>query len=311
MYHRLGGLGMTMPKTKTKRLSDYTDRHGFIAQKIDNPDGKWADGLEGGDSAQRTFTKDIAEYVRIKQIISVSLKKRKFREQALDITRRVQMIRRETQEGKRGSNNKKVQYVRHWDELNWPGDLWVGSRDNFVPVLMAMCLYRLYNVQLDAFCIEIMAEIKKRKGFLWNYKHIWPKFTDEPKIPDGIWPWNLASYRTRGFRLGWWRRMWLYLWDWDTVFNSIRLVRKSKKLPHKTSDDLNHQNRLVFKQLLYPTWVVKLAKWIYSKRYCSGPSVNERFGGYGPRTAFQYYYRNPNDPPMLEVWEEVYRHGLI
>lgn len=294
-----------------KQLSDYTDRHGFIAHRITNPDGKWADNLEGGDSAQRTFTKDIADYVRIINQVSKLNREFELRHQALDIVRRVQMIRRETKEGKRGNYAKKVQYVRHWDELNWPGDLWAGSRDNFIPVLMAMCLFAPYNLQLSAFMEEILDEVKGRYGILWNYKHIWPKFTDEPKIPDGIWPWNLAQYRTRGLRLGWWRRAWLYLWDWDTVFNSIRLVWKSKKDQHPTSDDLNHQNRLVFKQLLYPTWVVKLAKWIYTKRAQSGPRGEERINDYGPKTAFLHYYNGPNDPPMPEVWQVVYDVGLV
>ncbi len=288
-----------------KNLSDYQDRYGFIGQKL--RDGS----IDFGDCGQRTPTNDLAEYVRFIPMLGTTVKRKRLRKQAEKITSRLNKIRKETTGSKNTGYKKTIQYVRHSNGLKWPGKLWVCSRDNFETWLMDMALYNPWNAKLLELNKEILKELTDRKGMLWNYKHIDPGPFDEPKLPGFILPWDLAMYKIRCFRLCTWKRPWNWIllnyYDRDTVVNSIIRVWASYVDPAETNSDLNHINRLVFKQIIYNNPTVWVAKWIYKllRRNPKPLLATTRMTGNAIQNVLKHQFRKWDDPPMDVVCEPM------
>lgn len=208
-----------------------------------------------------------------------------------------------------GTDEPQFQLVRYWNDLYWPGQLWIMSRDNLEAPWAAAALYAPYNEDLKVFFDLLTSELIKRGGFTWNYKHIWPHPDFEPKIPDLVEPWSLAARAIRGYRL-WYLYPILFLLDLDTLVTSVIRVIKSWFNPDNTASDLNHQGRLVFKQLVYWTPIVWLAKYIYRLRRRPTLEPGEESLGNVAIEVYQSYYWEYNDPPAFEFWVHVTRRYL-
>ena len=274
------------------KLKEWTDSQGWLGQKHKI----W--GLEFGDGVQRTGTLYISKYYMEPAEEQRRVNAEAFAEilhSCLKFS-----ISRKTRKTDR------PQWTRHWDSSRWPGELWTGSRDNFDPFLMSACLYAPYNEYVERIRKLMIKEVWRRKCFLWNYKHIWPIPEYQPKMPDIIWPWNLIARQIRGSR-SWYLYPLLLICDFDSVFNSIFSVILSIREPDSTSDDLNHINRLAFKQMIYWTPTVWLAKMIYRLRLQPGKDKNSRAdnGMSAAKNALRYYARRPEDTPMYLVLDFI------
>jgi hypothetical protein len=182
------------------------------------------------------------------------------------------------------------------------------SRDNLEAVWAALALYADYNEEcLETFNI-ITDELIARGGFTWNYKHIWGHPEFEPKLPDLIFPWDLLGRYIRGNRKKYFYPI-LFLTDAGTLANSIIRVIKSYIKPNDTSGDLNHQGRMIFKTLRYPTLTNWIAKKIYKLR--NKPVLDEGTVPMGGAwiMVYQAYYWNPKHPPAFEHWKNM--KGLL
>jgi len=287
-----------------KNLSDYTDMHGFIGQKL--RDGS----LEFGDAGQRTPTDSLNTFVDIEASnLSPQNNELAHKRHAAAIQTKITRIQKTT-----GDSRGKVivQLVRHWDHSKWYGQLWCGSRDNTETWFMLMGLYGNINLILGLKIKRLLNNLTARHGRLWNYKRIAPGPFDEPKLPDFILPWDLAMYKIRCLsKCGWfkpWNWLLLCIYDLDTVANSLIRVFKSYTEPDETNSDLNHINRLVFKQIIYNNPTVWLAKWIYKLfRRNPIPIGGKRMQGYVPLNVFKHQYRKWDDPPMDVVCEPMIR----
>jgi hypothetical protein len=183
------------------------------------------------------------------------------------------------------------------------------SRDNFEAPWAAAALYAPYNQDLKDFFNFMTNELVRRWGFTWNYKHIWGHQDFEPKIPDLVTPWAIVTRMIRGKKL-WYLYPILCLFDGVTLVSSVLNVIKSWFKPDSTSGDINHQGRLVFKQLIYPTPTVWLAKWIYKLR--RRPTLEEGDVSMGNVAieVYQSYYWASTHPPAQEFWEPVTKELL-
>jgi hypothetical protein len=270
-----------------KNIADFTDTKGFIGHKHQT----W--GLEFGDGCQRTGTYYIKLFIEEPDRRIINAHK------LYDI---MDSISRLTSDS---DGRMKKQYVRHWDSQYWPGQLWTMSRDNLDPMLMACVLFSPHNNQLKATTDELLGLLWKRKGFLWNYKHIWPKGPDEPKLPDWYFLLLTLLMYTVRHKKKWYLYPLVWVTDVQQIFMSLIRLYMSWKHPIDTSDDLNHQNKLVFNQLIFNNPINWIAKLLYKLRLRSGPDKNHRLEGYGPYTAYLQYYSNQNAPPMPDEWKPV------
>lgn len=276
-----------------RELKDYQDEFGFIGHR----DSRRPNGLEFGDGTQRLGTWYVAQYLKHPQNDSLHIENSKKLAEQLRLITRWTLQKKQTE--------LTPQWVRHWDERFWEGQLWIGSRDNFEPIFRAAIIYSKYNYEVLAFAELMLKELKKRKGLLWNYKHIWPKPEYEPKLPDFILYWDLKAMELR-FKKPWYRHFFLWFLDLDTLINSIIRVVKSRIDQHSTSDDLNHQLRLAFQQGIDWTFTAFLARLIYRLRGRSGPRGGKKLNGPGTWTAWLHYYNETRDPPMPYVWRGVW-----
>lgn len=287
-----------------KNIEDYIDKHGFIGQKLRDS------SLEFGDAGQRTPTDGMATFIQIEAAnLPPEKKELAHGRHALAIYEKIKRIEKTIIDSR---GNRITQFVRHWDDSKWPGQLWVGSRDNFETWLMLMGLYAEESLVLGVKIEFMLDEISARYGRLWNYKHIAPSKDDEPKLPDFILPWDLLMYNIRCLRLCNWKRPWnwieLCIYDLDTLANSIIRIWASIFDPAETNSDLNHINRLIFKQIIYPTPTIWLAKWLYKLfRLNPKPKGEKRMKGYVTLNVLKHQFRKWDDPPMDVVCEPMIR----
>ncbi len=269
-------------------MIDYMDKHGFIGHQ----DPVRPSGLEFGDCTQRTFTRWVLRYLETGKINP---------DDANQIAKQLQLLVRETKDH---DGNIKIQWVRHWDDTHWPGQLWIMSRDNFEMLFWTCIIYAEADPLIRLHRDLMFARLKERRGFLWNYKHIWPRPDDEPKLPDGMWPWNQWAKIIRS-KKQWWLWPVLCILDRDLLINSVIRVWTAWRDPHDTSADLLHTMRLAIKQKIMWTPTVWLAKIIYRLRPRSAIRGQEKLPGKGVLTAWRAYYSPKGAPPMDRLAQPI------
>ena len=199
------------------------DGFGFIGHK--RPDG----GLEFGDGSQRTFTFWIAQ---------IALGIRPDDHVIGTFDKQLSALR-----------SARSEWVRHPDATEWYGQPGTMSRDNSIPLLVAMGFFAAYSDLTKMFLGKFIDDILCRGGFFWNTKKIGQ--TDGWKIPDFAGPvfWGAMIRAEKTWYL------WPLLWVTDlfmVVSSCIRVV-KSFVDPDDVSDDLNHQVMLVQAKIVYST----------------------------------------------------------
>lgn len=273
-----------------KDIKDYMDDIGFIGNK------KKEGGLEFGDSVQRTFTKAIVDFLQENGRPKDNLAK--------DLFQRYNAVLFNAYQS--DTNTIERQPMRHHDSKNWPGQPWTMSRDNFRPLWMAMVLHSGKDFKLDAALDGLTKDLDQRKGLLWNYKHIWPSPTDEPKLPDVLMPWDRSVMRARR-RKSFLDQVVCHVYDLDPLLNSIIIVAKSYRNPTDTSSDLNHQVQLVFNSATVPTVTNWFAKKIYKLRRNPLPKSQREFLA---KDVYTSYFNQPEAPPMNDVWASIAKKYL-
>jgi hypothetical protein len=266
-----------------KPLKNYVDSKGFIGHGLPNP-------LEFGDGAQRLGTIWIKRFVQYSDPQSESLRE----SLAKDFLVQLELIHLNSGE-----------WVRHWDHSKWPGQSGIMSRDQMDPLLMAMILWSPYDPRIEELAKETVITIIKRFGFLWNFKHIWPKPEDKSKlIPD----WYGVSILGHAIRL--WKVYPLYillpLLDIELEINSLFRVVGGLLNKNDVDGDINHQVRLAFAQLHTPTFIGKIAKYLY-KWLRPKPALQDGtvLEGDPIKTTWQVYYYGENNPPIDVEWKLV------
>lgn len=261
-------------------LKDFIDEKGFIGH------GAGDGTLEFGDSAQRTFTKEIADFL---------LYPEKRADLSEDWQRKVYLIWRLI--------GPRMQFVRHWDSRAWPGQLWTMSRDNLWALMISMALHGEY---LDT----TLSALWRRFGLTWNYKTIWPKEDDEPKIPDWITPTTLAMFWLRGLGPAWAIPA-LWILDLEQLLGILILIIKSWFKPMECSDDLNAQLTMVWatqQRFSPPLWFAKKLYASFRRDPWGGqypPGIEK--GDHIAKKVFRFYYLKgwANPPPMWEFYDEI------
>jgi len=249
----------------SKNLQDFTDFQGFIGHR-DPTTGK----LEFGDSAQRTFSYFIAQFATgtpvPKDVVKAAYEAIKKPDGEL---------------------------VRHPDITEWYGQRGSMSRDQLIPVLIALDLYGL-----DKEFKELLWNLLKRGWFAWNTKRIHE--TEGWKIPDfmgleGL----LIAFRGLGGPFAWCLK---FLDRSLKLMVSLR-VELSKKDADDVGDDLNLTNLLFHAALKNSTKHAEAAAAMYkAERPGAGADDEHRLEGHPVYTAFQHYYRHWYAPPMDEVF---------
>lgn len=279
-----------MKRLSHKSLLDpYKDQYGFIGHKTDEG------GLEFGDGTQRLGTCWITNFLL-------------YRESAIEnsdlFADQLDRLLLHTID-KNGKS--KLQYIRHWNGYSWPGQPWIMSRDNFEALWTACELIAPYNERVKKHLDLMTKLVTKRLGFVWNYRHIWPQLQYEPKLPGAYWPWDWLGKLIRKNR-AWYLWIILVVLDLDSVVNSLLRIRASYRDMTDTSNDLNHQIKLVYRQVIYWTPTIWIAKMLYRYRGISGVN-GKRFdlGGKnaGALSAFMAYFWGPKNPPIAAIWKPV------
>jgi len=277
---------------KVRKLENFIDPHGMVIAF--SRDG----GIDAGDSAHSTGQMYIALFI-------IDPDKRGENSEGLNLIAQ-KIIKYVPQHG---TSKLRLEVVRHWNEFHWPGMLQIMSRDNLEPILASLALYSPYNEECYEKFDNIMHELYKRKGFTWNFKHIWGHPSFEPKLPDLIFPWDLYARSIRGKRR-WYLYPILCLFDAGTLVNSIIRVIKSLINPDNTSGCLNHQGRMVFKTLIYPTPTNWMAKMIYKLRKKPTLEPGDTSLGNTAIEVYQSYYWDDRHPPCFEFWLPITKEIL-
>ena len=296
------------PTPGIKSIYNFVDVRGFIGHGLP---GK---PFDFGDSTQRCGMVGIAEFAKVKAGLKKALPG--FNDGWLKI---LDLIFRETVDH---NGAPAYQYARHWDDRKWWGQLWIMSRDNLEPLLFCTALHALENPQVKKHFKQMLKLIWKRRGFMWNYRHIHPKPDDEPKIPDWFPVWDLLAHAIRGLEH---KRLYplLVILDMTRIITSIIRVVESRRKPTETSDDLNHIAWLVFAQLTKETPTAWIAKLIYRMRatakYKFG-DTNKMIGQLlklekmpkecGALTALRIYIGSDDAPPIDDIYKEIIEHYL-
>lgn len=172
---------------------------------------------------------------------------------------------------------------RHWDDNYWPGKPGFMSRDNLIP---AICMLTLIN---SNFVYKILIQILIRFGFLWNTKKIGQK-DEKKKLPDWCGP-----------------MVWFIALKWTSAASSyMKLIlwfhlRKVKKDPEDTSDDLNIQVILMTLWLLDKNKIKAQLEYYINNR----PKILS-LGQFDPNKgfvqAFIQYFKSDIAPPLDVEW---------
>ena len=172
---------------------------------------------------------------------------------------------------------------RHWDERYWPGRAGYMSRDNLIP---AVCFLTLIGSNL---VYKLLIDILVRFGFLWNKFRI-GQHDGKAKIPDFCGPmiWLISLRWTRAAA----KYMRIVLW-----FH----LRKVKKDPEDTSDDLNIQVLLMTLHLLAPNQIKPVLEY-YAKNRPKVPSLGKFDPNLGFAQSFIQYFKPDISPPLDKEW---------
>lgn len=216
-------------------------------------------------------------------------------------------------------------YRRHPKPEYWGSRTNTMSRDQTIPLLAAMALYGMKAQVWD----YIKGHAKR--GFLfatnttpnWTYPSHQVDFTWWQKVKFFFgWDPGYPVYATKmpDLTIGdfWalelrglyspWAKPFFYPvlcgLDLFTLIGSATKVYMYGKDPSH-SDDRNHVNCLLVGLQICPTFVIRLAAKLYSKRpKCEGASATTS----GPQSALDHYYRAANSPPFNELARPIIRY---
>jgi hypothetical protein len=199
----------------------------------------------------------------------------------------------------------KFELVRHWDDTHWPGQRGTMSRDNITPIIIALGLLGSH------FLPELIFELFKRGGFLWNSRDIagdkkpwyipndWIGLRNISNICRGLIRKNAYWYVPLIFVL--------YVTDISILIQSVIQVIKSwfeRPGSWNTTDDLNLSLETLMARSESPTLWSWVARLVYSLRGVAGDDFKRFNMPWGPYSAWASYYRHKSAPPMHRVGEE-------
>lgn len=244
-----------------KRLSDYIDSYGLIGVK--HP----AIGLEGGDTAANEGT-----YWYVQAVLAESSGRS---EAAYRVRNSLELSISTLMENGTGK------LVRHPHPFMWYSRSNTFSRDQLMPLLFAL------SVTQSRWLLKYIFN-HHRKNYLltaWNTRKNWmyPTYKTHRlaqergyigsgvhwdygwKMPDFTGPEVWATW-IRALRV-WWLYPLLYVLDLETLLNSVikHVVFYLPSVPqHK--DHRNHILAVDHGNRVMPTFVMRLARWIYGKK---------------------------------------------
>lgn len=276
-----------------KELNRFIDGFGFIVHGHDDPPP-----YDGGDAAQRTFTRFIAIYITDPQM-------RIFHAQRLVTL--IGLIKRPNGE-----------FVRHPDPNHWWGQLGTMSWDNLIAMIICLNLYHRYSSQISKIRSELFWTLIKRLGFLWNVYPIWPTEEEKKrkKIPDNVFvrPLTLLAFmRGVGFPFN------ILLWPIIAVLDVFLLLDTIARLtlgaacPDETGDHLNFQLCLIHAQCQGFSPIAWFCRQLYGALLMNplNPKTAQIMTGYAPYNIWEaYFWDTNNHPPMYLVMHPVIKKYL-
>jgi hypothetical protein len=276
-----------MPNKYFDMLSGNIDSFGVITQNA-------ADNWDGGDTTQREGMFLCAMWYHLQD------------KRATDVQWVEMWVRYGQIIDKLNDDNWSLR--RHPDPSKWYNDTNRMSRDQLVPNLCALGYCRPYMLKsmiwkhmlrgllfttntrengatlADAEPIDFWQRIQYFFGWRPGY-YVWAW-----SLPDITDPSIFGAY-VRGLE---WTALWPTLWlsDWILVVDALITLYKTKQ-GTVTDDQLTQQMLLLQSAYRMPTWVSKLAMWIYKK--CN------------PQQSLDQYFAPANDgPAMNEIYREIW-----
>ena len=270
----------------------YTDQWGLVTQK----------NKEGGDSCQRTCM--LAFMLGLMGIVSLDI-----------LWKKIKFLKDE----------KTKLYRRHPDPDFWGSNPNTFSRDQWVPLatLLGYFGYLLNDSRYRYEFNQLFKKHLKRFGFCWNTKRNWQYPTLEKhkqaiedkiigrkvqwdyssKIPDFLFIHHWGVY-IRGFNK---TILWplLFITDLGLVLDAMLKVFASTRGNGKTIDN-NFIVMMLQAQVIMPTPLIFIAKWIYSKKVKLHSTKIDT-----AHDALWTYFKNTNYPPIHHVSVPLTRYYFL
>jgi len=265
-----------------KNMDDYIDKLGMIIHLNENA---------GGDSAQRMGMDYIFKY---------------FNE---PLIRQINAIKYHILVIKQLFIFDVDEWIRHPDILKWYGRLGTFSRDQMISNIISMGLYSSYYRNIYLTLLETENILKKRYWFLWNTKRIGQIEEKPKKIPDcGGLVLPALFIRALSKKNEKWK---LYFYDITLFIGSLGRILSGilnpvegsfiqRKILDNVGPDINHLLKLKQAQCFYPTIISEVSRKIYFK-YRKNAGQPRLKNVTGPQSAFDWYFRKTEDPPMNET----------
>lgn len=261
------------PAHYEQMVENYRDKFGLIVQS----------DLDGGDAAHRVGVYYFGLYLIYKdnKVIVQDLKNK--------FEKELSKIKVDT--GK---------YIRHPDTGKWYSNPQNFSRDQTTPLVYALGVYE-QHAELE----ENFKHLIKNRGFypndLKNWNNAKKSFPED--YNDIAFMGDYGNY-IRAFK-GYAFYPFLLISDLTMFGNAVIRSAYSYIDPDNTSDDLNFTLSILQSDLIMPTPLSKVSKWIYStfkaKNY---PPAGGYQSNYPIQTAWDFYFRKESHGPPLN---EVYR----
>jgi hypothetical protein len=190
-------------------------------------------------------------------------------------------------------------YVRHPDSEKWYSNPQNFSRDQTVPLIIALGAFGEKEEITANF-----AHLVQAKSFYPNRLKNWTN--EEKKLPfdyrDFAGPSDLGMY-IRAFEDRDYHHL-LYITDLQLLGNAFVRVAISYWDDHDTSDDINYTLLLLQSEQVMPTIVSKVSKWIYSKFRKVSPFASERTRKNPVASAWEYYFTYVQErPPLHRIFQ--------
>jgi hypothetical protein len=194
-------------------------------------------------------------------------------------------------------------YVRHPDSEKWYSNPDNFSRDQTVPIVIALGAFG-ETAEITANFSYIISSFSFYPNKLKNWTN------EEKKLPHDYR--DIAVFSDYGMYI---RALndadyhhLLYLTDLQLLGNAFVRIAISYYDEHDTSDDINYTLLLLQADQVMPTFVSKLAKWIYTNFRAVSPFAKNPERTTPVSSAWEYYFTHGDArPPLHQVYKCILR----